>query len=661
MKIKKISPYLLILLLAAILYLPFLGKQGFYKDDWYQIWAGSTQGSSTLIRMFSIDRPALGLLYAITHKVIGDSLFGWHLFAFIIRVCVSFMLYQITEKIFNDRKISLLVGVITVIYPGYLEQPFADTSSNLFLAYGICVSSIYLSTLAVMEERKALRFLLTTISVICGFCSLMIFEYFIGMEIVRIVIFYTLGRKKSNQKKRELFSESLKQAIPYILMVALFLFWRLFIFKSARNTTDIHQVIGLYLSNPFGMLTQTFANFFSGIYNAIFAAWTVPSYIVTTKISPVEIFISGVLSAAIACGFYYFIHSMKNEQNDPSITRNIFLIGIVMVVSVALPIILVNRKINFESTFTHYTFPIMFGAALAVVGLIYLFVQNEKMRSILISLLVATSVFTQFANGIYYSRFWDMQKSLWWQLSWRTPGINSDTTLVVFTPAAYRFAEAYEIWAPANIIYNHSEEPILISAEVPNEQTLPLMINQQTYGEELRRVPYVVDFKQMLALSAPHSGICLHVFDNEKNEISSHEENEVRLIYPFSNVNLIDTVKESEHLSTNIFGNEPEHTWCYYYQKASLARQKGDWQEIVDLGLQVLENNFKPVDVSEWMPFYEGFARGDRIDLANEVGALIRQDQNFIATYCGYQSENNIETRDEIGSYLIANLCVSVQ
>jgi hypothetical protein len=44
-----------------------------------------------------------------------------------------------------------------------------------------------------------------------------------------------------------------------------------------------------------------------------------------------------------------------------------------------------------------------------------------------------------------------MQKSLWWQLSWRAPGIKKDNTLVIFTPALYRFAEAYEIWAPANI------------------------------------------------------------------------------------------------------------------------------------------------------------------------------------------------------------------
>jgi hypothetical protein len=79
------------------------------------------------------------------------------------------------------------------------------------------------------------------------------------------------------------------------------------------------------------------------------------------------------------------------------------------------------------------------------------------------------------------------------------------------------------------LIYNQSEETILISAEVPNDQTLPLMVNQETYGEELRRIEYKVDFKQMLVLSAPHSGACLHVFDNKSIEISSNEEMEAQM------------------------------------------------------------------------------------------------------------------------------------
>jgi len=26
------------------------------------------------------------------------------------------------------------------------------------------------------------------------------------------------------------------------------------------------------------------------------------------------------------------------------------------------------------------------------------------------------------------------------------------------------------------------------------------------------------------------------------------------------------------------------HGWCYYYQKANLARQQGDWEQVIALG-----------------------------------------------------------------------------
>ena len=83
-----------------------------------------------------------------------------------------------------------------------------------------------------------------------------------------------------------------------------------------------------------------------------------------------------------------------------------------------------------------------------------------------------------------------------------------------------------------------------------------------------------------------------------------------------------------------IFGNEPEHGWCYYYQLASLARQKGDWQEVVRLGNEAAQSGLQPTDVSEWMPFYEGYANLSMFDEANNIAAEFRMNPNFINSYC---------------------------
>lgn len=69
----------------------------------------------------------------------------------------------------------------------------------------------------------------------------------------------------------------------------------------------------------------------------------------------------------------------------------------------------------------------------------------------------------------------------------------------------------------------------------------------------------------------------------------------------------------------NIFGPEPERGWCYFFQKADLARQAGDWQKLVAIADEVRARGLEPADASEWMPFVEGYTRQDRYGDAKEI------------------------------------------
>ena len=299
----------------------------------------------------------------------------------------------------------------------------------------------------------------------------------------------------------------------------------------------------------------------------------------------------------------------------------------------------------------------IFGAVFFVVGLIYVIDIKNEIRLIFLSSLFALAIFTQYANGVNYNNVWEMQRNLWWQLSWRAPDIKDNTTLIVFTPQFYQFRESYEIWAPVNMIYHPEPGPLKIAAEVPNMETIPLMLFQKTVGRQMRRVEYTVDFKQMLVLSMPDSDTCMHVIDGSTSELSDFEDPAVRSLQPFSRISLIATEGENHIPSVGIFGQEPKHDWCYYFQKASLARQRKDWQEITNLGEEVLRLGFQPKDLSEWMPFYEGFAMGHRVDLANEVGALIRNDQIFVWQFCAPYVNTDWSKEDKMNAYFVTNIC----
>jgi hypothetical protein len=57
-----------------------------------------------------------------------------------------------------------------------------------------------------------------------------------------------------------------------------------------------------------------------------------------------------------------------------------------------------------------------------------------------------------------------------------------------------------------------------------------------------------------------------------------------------------------------IYHPEPEHGWCYYFQKADLARQQGDWDEVVKLGNTAFKLEDHPNNPVERFVFIEGYA-----------------------------------------------------
>ena len=55
----------------------------------------------------------------------------------------------------------------------------------------------------------------------------------------------------------------------------------------------------------------------------------------------------------------------------------------------------------------------------------------------------------------------------------------------------------------------------------------------------------------------------------------------------------------------SIYGPQPKHGWCYYFEKADLARQMGDWKQVAKLGDVAFALNDYPNDPSERFVFIE--------------------------------------------------------
>jgi hypothetical protein len=82
----------------------------------------------------------------------------------------------------------------------------------------------------------------------------------------------------------------------------------------------------------------------------------------------------------------------------------------------------------------------------------------------------------------------------------------------------------------------------------------------------------------------------------------------------------------------DIYGPEPAHAWCYYFQKADLARQLGDWEEVAELGDYAFQLDDHPNNPVERFVFVEGYAHAGKWEQAVK---LSRESYQVSKEYVG--------------------------
>jgi hypothetical protein len=104
------------------------------------------------------------------------------------------------------------------------------------------------------------------------------------------------------------------------------------------------------------------------------------------------------------------------------------------------------------------------------------------------------------------------------------------------------------------------------------------------------------------------------------------------------------------------FGAEPAHGWCYFYQKAELARQQGDWDSIAALGAEAASLDLAPADPIEWMPFLQAYAVLGQIEKVESLATQFKDDSFHKEQFC-QSLTNEIPLKDEMQSKVDSLFC----
>jgi hypothetical protein len=231
---------------------------------------------------------------------------------------------------------------------------------------------------------------------------------------------------------------------------------------------------------------------------------------------------------------------------------------------------------------------------------------------------------------------------MWWQLTWRAPDIQDDTLVMTYSTGGYNPEQDYEIWGPLNLIYRPAPaEAPAIQAEVLNTNTIYDTWKREVRNNNVRDIRLHRDFNNLLLLSVSPTSSCLHVIDGSLPVYSDREALQLKQVGEFSRIDRIVPTGPSITPPAAIFGAEPPHTWCYYYQKASLARQTGDWEEIDNIYKQVKELDLETNDKSELIPFFEAMVNLGKYEDAKELyNKQIKGSPGMRLPLCEALSEN---------------------
>ncbi|MFN2233067.1 MAG: hypothetical protein ACK2U1_02475 [Anaerolineales bacterium] len=629
-----------IILLTVITHGFRLASLGFYRDDWYLLWNGYTQGFQSIGPIFQGDRPFMGIIYAWVYRFLGNEALAWHLYALVLKLVGALAFFWLLRMIWPSSVFETTTATLLfVVYPGFLQQPNANTFQNHLLGYLLAILSIAFTIRAIQTSRIWKTVLLYGAAVIFQVVYLNIYEYMIGLEGVRILLLWYVTSRDIRGSFKVKIKIFLKHWIIFAPAIIGVLYWRIFVFESSRQAMNMGSLLSTYSSSKLSSLYYVVVDFSVDLLDAIIAAWIVPLYGFLRESTYRDIGMS-VLYAMVAVGLlslYYRYLRRRNlliEGQEKYKKYAVFIwIGLVATFVTILPIVLAGRNIYFSNQFDRYTLQATIGISLLLIGII-LYSLRGNLGIYLFVLLIGLGVATHFHNISFYQEFWNIQRELWWQLSWRAPDILDETVLVAMLPPDYKLAESYEIWGPANIIYRPDEENLKIPAEVLNRSTAQYILRGADDEREQRGALIIRNFKNVLVVSMPTPYNCVNAIDGNKFELSQSEDLLVTQVAPYSKIDRIDIDGNTHDPPFSIFGAEPDHTWCYFYQKMSLARQRNDWDEVARLADEALDLGFKPLDLYEWMPVLEGYANTGRNKDARHISRIIQSDKNLQHSIC---------------------------
>ena len=653
-KSSKWPPVLFLVVLSGLVYLPRIGEFTFFKDDWYFIYDGYIAGPQVFLEVARHTRPIRGPLYQFLFSLFDINPFPYHLLLYVLRALGglgAFWLFQLLWP--KGRRTNLFLGLLVTIYPGFLWWTGGFEFQPYVLSFGLGILSIVSTLKAIEAGGKGQWLLWTLVSFLSGWVYLALVEYAIGMEVFRLLAIYVfVSHKTGLQGFRQVLRNALRAGAVFILIPVCFVIWYQFFFENWRGAQDAGLQLTRLLASPLNSLWAGIRLLQSSL-NVSFLAWGMPLQQNFFN-SRLRDLLLGLFYAAVvillALLYDRYLHHEGDTRDGhqefegmPGWSGEAFWVGMLGTIGGVLPIVLVNRNISFGGS-SHYALPGSL-AGVVLTGAVVFSIFPLRMRRFVLAVLIGIAALTHHGAAMLSINAADEVSAFWWQIAWRAPSISTanNTTLIVLYPTVHYGDADAVAWGPANMLYQPGSYeggpvPIPIAAPGLEPQTLT-DIFRETKGSTRENlvVTYTtvtIDFRNILVLTQPTTTSCVHALDHRWPGLSTADGAYALVGSAHSNVENINPGGESPLPPAALFGPEPEHGWCYYFQKADLARQQGDWQAVAGIHEAAEAQGLHPNDQIEWLPFVQAYAYLGDMKQVKQLSTLINTQAFYKEQTC---------------------------
>lgn len=629
---KRLPEIFFLLLISAIAYLPQIGNLTYYKDDWYYIYDGILGGAKIFHEMFRIDRPARGFFFEWYYAVFGPNPLPWHLGVFVWRALTAIGALWIFSLLWKEnRKFNFIAALLFVLYPGYFWWISAIEYQPMIASLALQVFSIAFTLKSIQTNRKVEKVTYLLGAILTGWGYIALVDYAIGMEVFRFLAVFVLVTQNSVEVFWKKIIASFRALSWSLLAPAGFTLWRVLIFDNQRQATDIGAQFGEFLGNPVATGLSWLLQAYNSLLNLAILAWIgqFPRYLLGMRLRDLVMAVVLAISAGVLTALASKLFRGEHAQGDEATAATkdaLMLGGIGMVLGIA-PVIMANRYINLD-IFSHYALPASLASAVFLTGLIYSW-SSRSMQNIMFITVVVFAVLAHFgiaANAVNEER---AIEKFWWQVNWRVPALKPGTLLVINYPAGNIGDDGNGVVEAPNVMYfsqPSNEVPVRypVAALTFSDSILQDVMAGSANGEWVYRSHVIsYDYANTLVLSQPTPTSCVHVLDSRHLLLSENDPGSLALAASASDIENVLADAEPITPPGFAFGSEPERGWCYYFEKAELALQRGAWEETVSLGNQAIDLSYAPEDRVEWLPFLYANAIAGNADWLEQIAKRV--------------------------------------